>query len=478
MDHLSTFWCGDDRSLQAYLLALAKPTTEAAMLMRTGQSSQQAAQTSRLVTQVGDIAVIAIYGPLVDSANADVNEWRGVTGYPEIRQALVESVNNPNVKGILLDIKSGGGTVSGVQDTADLIASVAKVKPVRAHTDGLMASAAYWLAASSDSISAGSISEVGSIGVITVHQDMTKMLHDYGITATVMRAGEFKALGHPMEPLSEKARAEIQASLDHMYTLFMSHVAESRGVPYATADAKMGQGKVFLGTKALEAGLVDSINTFDAALSKMQGEVDKKNNSPKYGANLTQGSPVKHTLTEQQIAAIQAGASAGTGSEATEAELAAQAAAEAEAKAKADAEAKAAAEAGATQAAASAADTNLVAYLQGQLAEAQKTNLELTLKARDEDAKVATLEANLAGFRAIAQASDKHIRVALSLPAVAHATDAELLADHAAVKAQFEQKFKVGGVAAVSSSDTSASKEGAGAAVDPLRMARIEATKP
>jgi ClpP class serine protease len=113
------------------------------------------------------------------------------------------------------------------------------------------------------------MSVVGSIGVIAVHQEFSKQLAAAGVTVKVLRAGKYKALATPVEPLSSAAEAQMQARLDAVYQVFVEHVAESRGVTFAQAD-KMAQGREFFGREALDAGLVDGITTLGAVIGGLQ----------------------------------------------------------------------------------------------------------------------------------------------------------------------------------------------------------------
>lgn len=83
--------------------------------------------------------------------------------------------------------------------------------------------------------------------------EYSKAFEKEGITKTVMRAGRYKALGNPYEPLSEDGKAEIQAKLDDLYQLFMGTVARNRGTTAIIADQVMGQGREFLGKRGLDA---------------------------------------------------------------------------------------------------------------------------------------------------------------------------------------------------------------------------------
>lgn len=183
---------------------------------------------------------------------------------------------------------------------------------------------------------------------------------------------------------------------------------------------------------------------------------------------------MKVALTEQQIAAAAElgalGVVAKTDAEVAAEALAAQAVVAAAAQAAADA-AKVLADAQKPEASA-----DLVAFLKTSLAESQASVTALTLEARDAKAASAEMTGSHAAMRAIVASSVDRLKVALggSASATDGLSDSSLLAEHATLRADFEKKFKAGGVAAVSAT---APTDKVGDAVDPVRAARIASTR-
>lgn len=498
MHNGSQFWAGSEQALAAFLSA-PQPDAAAIQAYQSTQASDTP-DTPRLFSQSGAVGVITIAGPLVNN-DSWMNRYMGRTSYGEIRDALVHAAQDPTVGTILLDINSGGGSVSGVSDTAALIKKVDKtMKPVHTFSDGQIASAAYWLGSSARSVSVGQVTEAGSIGVITVHQEYSKQMEMSGVKASVLKAGDRKGDGNPYEVLSPKARAGIQAQLDHMYQLFTQTVADNRKVSYAIADTQMANGQVFIGEQAVAAGLADKVTNFDALVAKLTQGIDSQKKTPQYGANFPKGPVVRTAFTEQNIAAMaEAGtllvapvaATASIATAETDAALAAAAAAKSDealtaavdqinAAGPAIAEAVGAAYAVAAAAAeASKAEvvSELVAFLKTSLAESQAALLDATVQVRDMKAASESMAASHNALRQIAVASVDRLKVALAQPAggADALADDTLLAEHASLRAQFESKFKAGGVAAVSSSGSSDEKSLE--AVDPVRQARLASTR-
>lgn len=269
----SLLWAGTEEAFQVFLTA--QLGMQAALLAGRMPGEAQSRSLPRLLSIHDNLAVVSVNGPLTAS-DSWLNEMFGLTSYNEIRDAVGAAAADPKVGTIILDINSGGGTVAGVSDTGAFIRQVNdNVKPVVSFTDGNMLSAAYWLGSSAGNIFSSPTGMVGSIGVLMMHVERSKALEKDGITATVLRAGEFKARLNPVEPLTDASRAQAQAILDEQYKVFVSQVAEARDVPYAVADQKMAQGREFVGEQALQAGLVDGVLSFDQLVRHIQS-VDKR----------------------------------------------------------------------------------------------------------------------------------------------------------------------------------------------------------
>ena len=190
----------------------------------------------------------------------------GWTSCSYIQSQIKLLLDNPDAKVIALDIDSGGGSCSQISETADVIFKARQTKPIYAFSNTHCCSAAYWLASQANEIIATPSAVVGSIGVFSQHTSWAEYLKQKGVDVTYIAAGENKVNGNPNEPLSDKARAEIQALVDNQYKMFTSHVARGRGITVDLVNGTYGQGSVFAASDALQRGLVDKIDTITSAL--------------------------------------------------------------------------------------------------------------------------------------------------------------------------------------------------------------------
>jgi len=410
---------------------------------------------------------VSIKGPLVNSDSPWL-QYFGVTGYPEIRAAMLAAAEDPEVTKILLDIDSGGGAVSGVDDTAKLIRLVNdRVKPVTTYTDGAMCSAAYWLGSAAGEVFASKGAIVGSIGVIATHKEYSEAYKKEGVGVTVVRAGKFKALANSNEKLTEAGKAQLQKIVDASYEIFVDHVAAMRGKSYEYADKTMADGQEFIGQASVDVGLVDAIKTFDALITDLKGDsvaqstnlMDNRNNDrfKLSGSTSTElsgdANMAKKALTEADIAALAAGVQVTASAEPEPA---------VEANAGDAAADVAAAEVGSVEQTSQTAETApvvedaktaaTVQLLTSQIQERDASLLAAGIKIAKLEEQVAEMAATSAPLVEIAAQAISNMRIAMrgSAYSAEGVGPVAVLAEYKSVSEQFKKQFPVGGVAAVS----------------------------
>ena len=219
----------------------------------------------------GGIAVIPLYGVVTQRGNmVDDVSGPGSISTQQFAAALRQALADESVSQILIDIDSPGGSVYGVSELADEIASARTQKPVVAIANSLAASAAYWIGCSASEFYVSPGGEVGSIGVWQAHFDHSQAFASEGVKPTLISAGKYKVEGNPYAPLDEDAQAFMQSRVDDYYTTFTKAVARGRGVPISQVRDGMGQGRVLGADAAFAQNMVDGIATFDDVVKKMR----------------------------------------------------------------------------------------------------------------------------------------------------------------------------------------------------------------
>ena len=181
-----------------------------------------------------------------------------------IREALADG----EVKSIMLDIDSPGGTLAGTAELADLIHAGKNTKPISAHAQDLAASAAYWIGSQADRFTASQTAQIGSIGVYRVMIDTSEAAAKAGARVHVGRSGDHKGAGAPGAPISAEALQVEQSIIDRAAGLFSAAVKRGRGLEKTEA---VTSGRTWLADDAKDLGLLDAVETAEAAHTTAQG---------------------------------------------------------------------------------------------------------------------------------------------------------------------------------------------------------------
>ena len=233
-------------------------------------------KTSLDYNVVSGVAHIPIYG--VISKNNDMgfcfNDSNILTS--DIESCFKRAHADPAVKSILLDIDSPGGTTGGVAELSDMIYSARGRKPIVAFANGQMDSAAYWIGSAADKVYASKGAEFGSIGVYSVVSDYSVANHNAGLKREIIKAGKYKAAGHPDKHMTEDDEAAIQDEVNAYYSLFVDAVKRNRNMSNETVS-KVATGKVFIGNKGIDTGLIDGIRNLSEFLPSTQACNDNNN---------------------------------------------------------------------------------------------------------------------------------------------------------------------------------------------------------
>lgn len=215
----------------------------------------------------GAVAVLPLRGVIANRMNlmSDISGGTSSEGFGRMFDAAVA---DDQVKAIIIDVDSPGGVVSGTDELSSKIFAARGRKPIVAHVNPVAASAAYWIGTAADEMVLNPSAEVGSIGVMGVHDDISAALEKAGVKRTLMKAGEFKAEMAPFLPLSEEARKHQQERIDAYHEQFVRAVARNRNVSLATVRENFGKGRMVMASDAVQRGMADKIATLEETLAR------------------------------------------------------------------------------------------------------------------------------------------------------------------------------------------------------------------
>jgi signal peptide peptidase SppA len=225
----------------------------------------------------GNVATIPLKGVLMPQVSLLAMLFGMGSGLNTFRSDLRQAAGNPDVSHIVLDIDSPGGLVDHIPETAAEIRQVASKKPVTAVANTLAASAAYWLGSQASEFVVTPSGETGSIGVYSVHKDMSQFHENAGVKHTIISAGKRKTEGNPYQPLSSDAADGIQEAVNDYYSMFTRDVARGRGASTSDVRDGFGEGRTLTAKRAVSAGLVDRVDTLQGAIARaVKGEAPVK----------------------------------------------------------------------------------------------------------------------------------------------------------------------------------------------------------
>lgn len=187
-----------------------------------------------------------------------------ITNDEDMLELLGKLKKRRQVKAVILDISSPGGSTVGGETLHKAVLELAKEKPVVTSVGTLAASAGYMIASASDHIIAHRSSIVGSIGVLIQYGDASELLDKLGVNIDAVKSSPLKAEPSPFSPASEAAKEMLAGVVADSYDWFVDLVAERRGFSPAKAR-QLADGSIFTGAQSLENGLIDEIGDQETA---------------------------------------------------------------------------------------------------------------------------------------------------------------------------------------------------------------------
>jgi protease-4 len=179
-------------------------------------------------------------------------------------------------KAVIVHINSPGGSTVGGESLYNAFKRIAEVKPVVMLMDEVAASGGYMTAVAGERIYAHRSTITGSIGVIMQSAEVTELAEKIGVNFSIFKSSPLKAAPSPMEKVTEEARRVTMEGIEQAYNVFLDIVEEGRKIERNKLK-KIADGRVYLGDKALELGLIDAIGGEREAIQWLEEDKGLKN---------------------------------------------------------------------------------------------------------------------------------------------------------------------------------------------------------
>jgi len=212
----------------------------------------------------GKVAIIPVKGGLMHKCPSIYEELGLVTRYQSVQDNIQIAKLDPSVKGIVFHIDSGGGTVAGCVETAEMIASIDL--PTAAYCEWMACSAAYWIASQTDYIVSGKSATIGNVGAILTWADLTGYWEAMGVEfkALVSEGATLKSTFH-LEPNDEQI-SFLQESINNAGASFVEAVKNGRSKSGVELSDEVWKAGWYSGDKAIQLGLSDDIGGIEKAI--------------------------------------------------------------------------------------------------------------------------------------------------------------------------------------------------------------------
>jgi len=258
----SGLWAVEPRWFQTQWAAIRTGT----MVAMDVEDAEERSSVPTAMTEDG-IALIAVNGPLMKGAskfgNVDTNQ---------VRAAVRGATANTNVRAIVIQADSPGGSIAGIDNLANDVANAAKAKPTYVQVDDLAASAMYWVASQATGIFANPTDEIGSIGVYTVVEDSSKAAEAAGIKVHVVSTGGMKGAFADGVEVTEEQLAFLKSNVDEANRFFLQAIRKGRGMSESKVAA-VATGEWWYAEAAKSLGLIDGVQRMDDTLAMIRKEM-------------------------------------------------------------------------------------------------------------------------------------------------------------------------------------------------------------
>jgi len=241
-----------------------------------GSGSKLSSVASVLKNTEDGIGWVTIQGPIFDSQSS--SPWDG--GIYQWKRRIESLAQRKEVKAIVLEINSPGGSVGAVQELYSEILRIKKEKkkPVVAVFGDVAASGGYYIACACDRIVAHPGTLTGSIGVIFSVANVEGLFKKLGIKTDPVKSGRYKDIGSMTREMSPEERKLLQDIIDDTYKQFLAAIEDGRKIPEENL-LPLADGRIFTGNQALAVKLVDVLGSNHDALD-IAGELGGLGKNP------------------------------------------------------------------------------------------------------------------------------------------------------------------------------------------------------
>ena len=220
--------------------------------------------------EMAKIGIIRFDGLILTSGAGDIFSTDTLISPQQVKHWFREIMADKEVKALVIELNSPGGSPVAADEIYKAIQAFRKSgRSVVVVMEDTATSGAYFIAVAADKIIASPATLTGSIGVITEITNIEELLNKIGVNLEVYKAGKYKDFTSFARGRTEEEKKLIQEFVDTAYDLFISRVAEGRGLEKNVVK-ELAQGQVYSGSKALELRLIDGLGSVEDGVEEAQ----------------------------------------------------------------------------------------------------------------------------------------------------------------------------------------------------------------
>lgn len=228
------------------------------------------------------IAVININGEIVEQSSSGglISSGGDVTSSKGIRATLDQIDRDKDVKGILLNVNSPGGSAAASEEIYNQLVNFKKSHNLKivAYFSDLAASGGYYVSQSADKIVANPSNITGSIGVIISYLNYGNLASKYGVDEIVYKSGPYKDIVSSFKEPSDQEKIIMQSVVNDAYDNFVKTVSAGRNMPESQVRS-LADGRIYSAKQAEGANLVDGLGNFEDGVKMVENLSGVKNAS-------------------------------------------------------------------------------------------------------------------------------------------------------------------------------------------------------
>lgn len=218
-----------------------------------------------VATVRGNVGIVPVTGPIFPKANL-MTEISGATALSKVALDFQTMLDDPEIDTVVMNFSSPGGVIDGIHEMSQKIRNSGK--KVVAYVGSMAASAAYWWAAACDEIVIDATARLGSIGVVAkIRKENEEGVYEFVNTASPNKRSDIT---------TKEGKKLLVSELDELADVFITNVADFRGVDKETVINDFNKGGMLVGAKAVEAGMADRLGSYEELIAELQKESPNK----------------------------------------------------------------------------------------------------------------------------------------------------------------------------------------------------------